>query len=96
MHINYVKIECDPAKNDSNLQKHGIPLTAAQDFEWETALEREDDRFDYGEMRFVAIGLIARRLHVLVFAEGTDNDTVRAISLRLAEKHEARFYHDHV
>ena len=71
-------------------------MRAAIDFEWDTALEREDDRFDYGEARFVAIGLIDDRLYVLVFAEGSGDDVVRIISLRPAQKHEARFYHGQV
>jgi hypothetical protein len=56
-----VKIEFDPAKDAINRAKHGISLQAADDFDWETALEREDDRFDYGEVRFVAIGRIKAR-----------------------------------
>lgn len=91
-----MKVEFDPVKDDSNLAKHGIPLAAAKDFDWDTALEREDDRFDYGESRFVAIGLIGARLHVMVFTEGSDEDAVRVISLRSAEKHEARFYYDQI
>ena len=91
-----MKIAFDPAKDDINRRKHGISLEVAIGFDWDTALEREDDRFDYGEIRFVAIGLIDNRLHVLVFTEGADEETVRAISLRLAEKHEARYYHDQV
>lgn len=93
MHVKDVKIEFDATKDEINRTKHGISLRDAARFEWETALEREDDRFDYGEMRFVAIGFINARVHVLVFAEGSDENAVRAISLRLAEKHEARFYH---
>lgn len=91
-----MKIEFDPAKDGINRTKHGISLTAATRFEWATALEREDDRFDYGEVRFVAIGLIDSRLHVMVFTEGSDDDTIRVISLRPAEKQEARFYHGQV
>jgi uncharacterized protein len=67
-------------------------LQAATGFDWDTALEREDDRFDYGEVRFVAIGLIDARLYVMVFTEGSDDDAVRVISLRPAEKHETRVY----
>jgi len=89
-------VEFDPAKNAKNVAKHGVSLQAAEGFDWETALEREDDRFDYGEVRFVAIGLIGSRLHVLVFAEGSHEHAVRVISLRPAEKHEARFYHGQV
>ncbi len=91
-----MNVEFDPAKDVANRTKHGISLESAVGFDWETALEREDDRFDYGEVRFVAIGMIDARLHVLVFTEGVDQDTVRVISLRPAEKHEARFYHGQV
>jgi uncharacterized DUF497 family protein len=64
--------------------------------DWDTAFEREDDRFDYGEVRFVAMGLIDDRLYVLIFAQGSHENAVRAISLRPAEKHEVRFYHAQV
>ncbi|MBA3879911.1 MAG: hypothetical protein C0500_09365, partial [Sphingobium sp.] len=80
-----MRIEFDPTKDAINRKKHGLSLEAAKRFDWDTALEREDDRFDYGETRFVAIGLIEGRLHVMVFTEGADEDTVRVISLRLAE-----------
>lgn len=96
MHIKQVRVEFDPAKDESNRAKHGISLEAASGFDWDTALEREDDRFDYGEVRFVAIGMIEARLHVMVFAEGSDDDAVRVISLRPAEKHEARYYHGQI
>lgn len=91
-----MKIEFDPFKDRANVAKHGVSLRAAEGFDGFTALEREDDRFDYGEIRFVALGLIGDRLHVLVFTQGSHDDAVRAISLRSAEKHEARFYHGQV
>jgi uncharacterized protein len=88
-----VEIEFDPAKDAINRTKHGLSLMEARRFNWDTALEREDDRFDYGEFRFVAIDA---RLYVMVFTEGADEDTVRVISLRPAEKQEARFYYDQI
>ena len=91
-----MKVEFDPAKDEINRTKHGISLQAATGFDWDTALEREDDRFDYGEVRFVAIGLIGARLYVTVFTEGSVDDVVRVISLRPAEKHETRFYYGQV
>lgn len=96
VHSNSVNVEFDPVKDASNRAKHGVSLQAASAFDWETALEREDDRFDYGERRFVAIGMIETRLHVMIFTEGSDENTIRVISLRQAEKHEARFYHDQI
>jgi uncharacterized protein len=92
----YMRIEFDPAKDEINRAKHVVSLAQANGFDWDTALEREDDRFDYGELRFVAIGLIDARLHVMVFTEGSDDDAVRIISLRPAEKHEMRYYYGQV
>jgi uncharacterized protein len=89
-------VQFDPAKDDVNQAKHGISLQAASAFEWETAFEREDDRLDYGEVRFVAIGLIDVRLYVMVFTEGSDEDSVRVITLRPAEKREMRFYYGQI
>jgi uncharacterized DUF497 family protein len=96
VHINAVLIEFDPLKDAANIAKHGVSLRDAERFDWDTALEREDDRFDYGEVRFVAIGLIDGRLHVMVFTEGSQDHAVRVISLRPAEKHEKRFYNGQV
>ena len=91
-----MKVKFDPAKDGINRAKHGVSLEEAVEFDWDTALEREDDRFDYGETRFVAIGLIDARLYVMVFTEGSDDDAVRIISLRRAEKHETRYYYGQV
>ena len=96
MHVNYVRVEFDPTKDVSNRGKHGISLARAVDFDWNTAIEREDTRFDYGEIRFVAVGRIDARLYVMIFTDGSDDDTVRVVSLRPAEKHETRSYHDQI
>ena len=91
-----MRIEFDPAKDETNRRKHGVSMQATDGFDWDTALEREDDRFDYGEARFVALGLIDDRLYVMIFTDGSLEDSIRIISLRLAEKHEARFYYGQV
>jgi uncharacterized protein len=91
-----MEVEFDPAKDEVNRDKHGVSLVAAVEFDWDTALEREDDRFDYGELRFVAIGLIDARLYVMAFAEGSHDSAIRVISLRRAEKQEARYYYGQV
>jgi uncharacterized protein len=91
-----MEVEFDPAKDEVNRDKHGVSLAAAVEFDWDTALEREDDRFDYGELCFIAIGLIDARLYVMAFAEGSHDNAMRVISLRLAEKQEARYYYEQV
>jgi uncharacterized DUF497 family protein len=58
--------------------------------QWDTALVSIDDRYDYGEPRLEAIGLIGSRLHVLVF--NLRETTVRIISLRKANRREVRHY----
>ena len=48
----------DPAKNVSNVRRHGISFEdAARIFDGPT-VERTDDRFDYGEVPVYAIGLV--------------------------------------
>jgi uncharacterized DUF497 family protein len=85
-----VDIAFDPIKSAENIRKHGVPLTLAESFEWETAVFREDTREHYGEQRFEATGFIGDRIFVFVFSPR--GDTVRAISLRKALPKEARRY----
>ena len=80
----------DRQKDAINLEKRGLSLYRAVDFDFGTAVTAEDDRRDYGEKREIAIGFIDRRLHVLVF---TMRGTVcRVISLRKANKREIKAY----
>jgi uncharacterized DUF497 family protein len=51
---------------------------------------REDVRQDYGEPRYVCFGLLAGEVVVMVYTERQRGAHV--ISLRKAEKHEARYY----
>lgn len=83
-------IEFDPAKDRLNREKHGLSLAEAQRFEWETTFWQVDNRADYGETRYLAIGYIGQRLHVLVY---TDRGKVRrVISLRKANSREEETY----
>jgi uncharacterized DUF497 family protein len=80
----------DFAKAAANLAKHKVSFTEAEYFDWTTALVVEDDRFDYGERRYVSIGLIRGRVHVMVFIRR--GATVRLISLRKANRREVKRY----
>jgi uncharacterized DUF497 family protein len=77
----------DETKRSANLAKHGIDFAIAVDFDWDGAFVVEDDRFDYGETRLVAVGNIAGVAHTMVF---TVRDGVRVISLRLANRQERK------
>lgn len=80
----------DSAKAAANLAKHEVSFTEAERFDWDTTLVAEDNRFDYGERRFVAIGLIDARAHVVVFTRR--GSRVRLISLRKANRREVKRY----
>ncbi len=86
-----MEFEWDEAKNRSNLRKHGL------DFAWLEVmfrgflLVRPDTRDDYGEERWIGIGMIQGRCAFAAFAEPAP-DTVRIISLRKATHEERKEY----
>lgn len=84
------EISYDPAKDVINRVKHGVSLAMAAQIDWLTALEAYDDREDYGEDRYRAVGFIGERLYFVAF---TDRGEVRhIISLRKATAREVRDY----
>jgi uncharacterized DUF497 family protein len=82
----------DAAKDRANKRKHGISLSRAEDFDFDSALFLIDDREDYGELRVRAIGFLDGRLHSLVFTQ--TGEDIRAISLRKATRHEENEYEE--
>ena len=58
-------------------------------------LERLDDRFDYPETRWYAIGLAEGRPITVIYTD-VDDETRRIISTWKAEKHEEKAYFDHL
>jgi hypothetical protein len=86
----YVKIEFDPAKSEKNARERGLPFDLAQAFDFDSAWIVKDDRRDYGEGRYRAIGRMSDVVAVVVFT--MREDTVRVISLRLASGKERLRY----
>jgi uncharacterized DUF497 family protein len=85
-----MKISFDPAKNERNIAERGLSFDLAAEFEWADALIIQDDRRDYGEPRFQALGYIGERLHVLVFTPR--GQALHVISLRKANLREVKRY----
>ena len=85
-----IKIEYDPGKNQRNIKERGLSFDTVKDFEFDTALVWKDDRRDYGEVRYCALGYIGLRIHHIVFTLRAD--VVRVISLRKANKREIKRY----
>lgn len=52
-----MRIEFDPAKDAINRAKHGVSLSLANDLDWEAAFVWLDERFDYSELRMIALAL---------------------------------------
>ncbi|WP_280553747.1 BrnT family toxin [Halomonas sp. 25-S5] len=83
-------IDFDPAKSARNERERGLPFTAVERFDWEGALFSEDHRFEYPERRFVALGKIGQRVHVVCITPIEEG--IRVISLRKANPREVRRY----
>lgn len=79
-------ITFDPAKSAKNAAERGLPFEAAEDFEFETAVIRQDTRREYPERRFQAIGQLGEIVAMLVFTPTPDG--FRVISLRKAHRKE--------
>src|SRR5437762_6403453 len=85
-----MRIECDAAKDATNQEKHGLSLGLAAELNWEVALARIDERFEYGETRMIALAPKDETLYYVAFV---DRDEVRRIiSLRKANRREVKHY----
>ena len=85
--------EWDEAKAADNHAKHGISFeTAIRVFDDVFAIERLDDREDYGEDRYSILGMVDGRL--LYVAYTVREGIIRIISARGAEPYERRQYHE--
>ena len=85
-----IDYEWDEHKRAANRKKHGVEFAIAENFVWESAILIEDDRIDYGETRYRAMGLIGIHIYALVFT--MRGNTVRVISLRKATRQEKKDY----
>ena len=83
-----MEISFDLAKNERNLADRGLPFTLVEQLEWASAIIKEDVRKNYGERRYLALGLIESRLHAVVFTPGAGK--VHVISLREANQRDVK------
>ena len=81
-------------KRASNIKAHGLDFVDAQSVFEGVTLTFEDDRFSYGEQRFVTLGLLAG---LTVSVVHTENEyEIRVISFRKASKRESQIYYDEI
>ena len=90
-----MQFEWDDEKNESNLARHGLDFADAYRIFSFPMLVALDDREDYGEDRWIGIGLLDGRVVVVVYAE-PDAETIRVISLRKALTYERNEYEQYL
>ena len=84
----------DEAKRKSNLAKHGLDFADAHRVFAGIIVEQPDTRFDYGEPRMIAVGMLDAVVVLIVHVER--DDCVRIISMRQATKNETNFYYENI
>jgi hypothetical protein len=89
--------EWDDAKAAANYAAHGVTFEAGRDvFKDPFAIEWLDERVPYGEDRRVIVGMVEDHLLYVAYTirNYTGRDKTRIISVRGAEPHERRRYHE--
>ena len=85
-----MRFEFDAAKDRANQAKHGVSLVLAVELDWDAALVWVDGRFEYREMRMIAL---APKTGILYYVAFVDRGEVRRIiSLRRANRREVKHY----
>ncbi len=77
-------------KRKSNINKHGFDFSDAEKVFKGATFTIEDDRFDYGERRYISLGMLEEI--VVVIAHSERDDLIRIISMRKATKNEQKIY----
>jgi uncharacterized protein len=87
-----MEFQWNPAKADSNIQKHGVTFEEAVTvFGDPLAITIEDPIHSVGEIRLITIG-VSKSQRLLVVSHTDRGGQVRLISARLATRRERRTY----
>jgi hypothetical protein len=82
--------EWDEQKRLVNVKKHGIDfIDIPEVFDGDVVII-PDERFDYGETRFLLIGILKSQVIVVAYTERGEN--IRIISARKATKNEQIYF----
>jgi uncharacterized DUF497 family protein len=87
-----MEFEWDDDKNESNFEKHGLDFETAMQIWNGPIIEQTDDRYEYGEYRFIAFGMVDSRVLTVVYT--WRGNVCRIISARKARKDERRAYRE--
>ncbi len=84
--------EWDEAKARSNLEKHGVSFFTAVAAFGNERLETIDDREDYGEVRWIALGRAGTEVYRVIYTWRSENQ-IRIISAQKANQDERETYY---
>jgi uncharacterized DUF497 family protein len=85
-----MRFEWDENKRWFNLRKHGIDFADIISAFDSDMYVRLDERFDYGEIRYLSLGLFLGE--VVAISHTESDEVIRIISARKAEDHEQEIY----
>lgn len=86
--------EWDSEKNNANIAKHGIDFNFAKEIFSGIWLSKPDNRRDYGENRFLALGLWEEFVLLAVYT--LRGQKIRIISVRRANTEERKIYYGYI
>lgn len=89
-----MRFEWDETKRLANIQKHAVDFQDVAAIFDDYIVTVEDDRFDYGEQRFITLGLLKGRVIAVIHTE--HEETIRIISARKATKYERITYFQYI
>lgn len=87
-----MEFEFDYHKSEKNRRERQLDFEEAANFEWDTAFVIQDTRKDYSEKRYIAMGFLHERLHIICFTPIKNG--IRIISFRKANKREVKRYEE--
>ncbi|MBD2250149.1 BrnT family toxin [Nostoc parmelioides] len=90
-----MRFEWDEAKNLENIRKHEIDFADVPEMFESSMFVELDDRFDYGEDRWLGIGFLGNGIAVVVWTE-RQNEVIRIISARRANRYERQRFEQYL
>ena len=86
-----MQFEWDEKKRRGNLAKHGIDFADLAPLFSGLTITLLDDRYDYGEFRFITLGILNGV--VMTVAHTETDEVIRIISARKATRYEEESYY---
>jgi len=86
-----MRFEWDEEKNRTNILKHGFDFSDAWEIFESEMLTDLEDREDYGEDRWIGVGVFRNRVMVVAYTD-PDDDLAPVITVRKATKYQREAY----